>query len=453
MREKLKSRTKPYWRLIEKDLHLGYRKGLRDRVWVMRRYLGGGKYGEERIGDADDTLDANGDRVLTFDQAQERVRDRARAMAEAAKLEALGPAITVADALDEYCVAREKREAKSRGVVGIKKDARSRLSRHVLHGPKGDDGTHKGKGPEGGSPDGGERLTALAKKRLATLTSEDLSSWRQSLNMVPASARRTANDFKAALNAAARRYSARLPDRFRDVVKDGFAVETAETPVAREAQILPDADVRALIEAAWLVDAEDEWEGDLARMVLVLAATGARFSQVQRLTVADVQFAERRLVVPASRKGRADKPRRPTPIRVGDDVLEALRPATNGRKGHETLMLRPRWQQVSPIKWEKYERAAWRSAAELTRPWATIIAKAGLAPATVPYALRHSSIVRGLRAGLPVRLVAALHDTSSAMIEAHYAAYIADAMDEIAARAIVPLTMAATVVSIQRSEG
>jgi hypothetical protein len=51
-----------------------------------------------------------------------------------------------------------------------------------------------------------------------------------------------------------RRYSSRLPDRFRDILKDGFAVETAETPVAREGQILPDADVRALIEAAWAVD-------------------------------------------------------------------------------------------------------------------------------------------------------------------------------------------------------
>jgi hypothetical protein len=59
---------------------------------------------------------------------------------------------------------------------------------------------------------------------------------------------------------------------------------------------------------------------------------------------------------------------------------------------------------------------------------------------TVPYALRHSSIVRGLGGGLPVRLVAALHDTSSAMIERHYAAYIVDAMDDLVGRTIVPLT-------------
>jgi hypothetical protein len=65
--------------------------------------------------------------------------------------------------------------------------------------------------------------------------------------------------------------------------------------------------------------------------------------------------------------------------------------------------------------------------------------KAGLPSDLVPYALRHSSIVRGLRANLPVRLVAALHDTSTAMIEAHYSAYIVTALDELAALAAVSL--------------
>ena len=60
----------------------------------------------------------------------------------------------------------------------------------------------------------------------------------------------------------------------------------------------------------------------------------------------------------------------------------------------------------------------------------------------MPYALRHSSIVRGLKAGLPVRLVAAMHDTSSTMIERHYSVYITDAMDELMAKAIVPLVTA-----------
>ena len=47
----------------------------------------------------------------------------------------------------------------------------------------------------------------------------------------------------------------------------------------------------------------------------------------------------------------------------------------------------------------------------------------------VPYALRHSSIVRSLQRGLPTRLVADAHDTSVAMLERNYAKYIADYSD------------------------
>ena len=60
-------------------------------------------------------------------------------------------------------------------------------------------------------------------------------------------------------------------------------------------------------------------------------------------------------------------------------------------------------------------------------------------PDVIPYALRHSSIVRGLKANLPIRLVAALHDTSVQMIERHYAKWIADGLEELAAQALVPL--------------
>src|SRR5262249_13585238 len=53
------------------------------------------------------------------------------------------------------------------------------------------------------------------------------------------------------------------------------------------------------------------------------------------------------------------------------------------------------------------------------------------------YALRHTSIVRQLLANVPVRVVAALHDTSVVMIEHNYSKYIADHADELA-RATLP---------------
>jgi hypothetical protein len=159
------------------------------------------------------------------------------------------------------------------------------------------------------------------------------------------------------------------------------------------------------------------------------------------MTVADVQAARKRLMIPVSRKGRGTKKTTYIGVRVGDDILAALTKVTVGRKGSQPLLLRPRWRQIAATRWEKKdERVRWCFASELKRPWLAITTMAGLPTGTVPYALRHSSIVRGLRAGLPIRLVAALHDTSSAMIERHYAAFIVDAMDELAARAVIPLT-------------
>jgi hypothetical protein len=76
--------------------------------------------------------------------------------------------------------------------------------------------------------------------------------------------------------------------------------------------------------------------------------------------------------------------------------------------------------------------------AKLARPWSAIRKRAGI-PEVIPYALRHSSIVRGLRKGLPIQQVAKLHNTSVKMIERHYAKYIATALEDLARAAVVPL--------------
>ncbi len=427
-RQKLKPSGKPYYCPLGDKLHLGYRKGKSGGRWVMRRYLGDEKYALETIGEADDLADADGVDVLTFYQAQEKARSRVEAIEEQARIASIGPAIAVRDAVEVYSAERDEREVRQSGGKGVKHNARSRLAKHVLSDED------------------------LSAKLIAALTVDDLAGWTGRLSLRVKAPERTVHDFKAALNAAAKRYSGQLPPNIRDVIRDGLAIVRDGSSGAREAQVLPDADVRRIISAAWEVDDEGGWSGDLGRLVLVLAATGARFSQIARMTVADVQVAQKRLMVPTSRKGRGVKKASHIGVRVGDDVLNDLAKETAGRKGHEPLFLRPHWRQVAGRRWEKGERGPWHSTDEITRIWPAIVTRAGLAPGTVPYSLRHSSIVRGLRAGLPVRLVAALHDTSSGMIEKHYAAFIVDAMDELAARAVVPLTTApATVVPIDRA--
>jgi hypothetical protein len=50
-----------------------------------------------------------------------------------------------------------------------------------------------------------------------------------------------------------------------------------------------------------------------------------------------------------------------------------------------------------------------------------IFRRAGLNPDEVTiYALRHSSIVRQIKANVPIRIIAVSHDTSVRMIEQHY---------------------------------
>ncbi len=141
-----------------------------------------------------------------------------------------------------------------------------------------------------------------------------------------------------------------------------------------------------------------------------------------------------------------------------EDVIAQLRPSAAGRMGHEPLLTRWRHRQVRgdeaagvQPRWEREARCPWTTSAETTRPWRARLAPAGLPAGLVPHCLRHSSTVRGLRAGLPVRLVAAVHDTSAAMVEKHYGAFIADATEDLLRRAVLPLAPPAAARAVRRA--
>ena len=66
------------------------------------------------------------------------------------------------------------------------------------------------------------------------------------------------------------------------------------------------------------------------------------------------------------------------------------------------------------------------------------VTRAELDPTTVTlYALRHSSIARQILAGVPLRLIATTHDTSTPMIEASYSALIHEHGDGIVRAALL----------------
>lgn len=144
---------------------------------------------------------------------------------------------------------------------------------------------------------------------------------------------------------------------------------------------------------------------DFGLLIEVLAETGARESQVFKLTPHDLQDDHPiapRLMMPTSRKGKNRKIEyRPLPISTR--LATALRQQAKGRSVHAPLFDK-----------------MWN----LATLFSPVVKGLDLGAEVTPYALRHSSIVRQLLKGVPTRVVAAHHDTSVAMIEKNYSRYI-----------------------------
>src|SRR5690348_7229093 len=106
-RSRLKGRGKPYYRVIEEGLHLGFRKPRGRWVkpvgagkWVVRSYTGKQAYEVETIGVADDFSDADGVAILSYTQAQQKARERLVRRAHAAS--GVTYSLTVRQAVEAY---------------------------------------------------------------------------------------------------------------------------------------------------------------------------------------------------------------------------------------------------------------------------------------------------------------------------------------------------------------
>lgn len=410
-------------------MHLGYRRGKRGGVWLVRWRVGAG-YKQAPLGPADDEISEG---TLSFATAIRAAREHVEAARREERATADGAPPTVAAAVTSYLAIRDARDQALRG-ENVRLSGRDILERCVI-----------GREARGGRS--GYAPTPLAAIPLHELREADLMAWRSGLAGGMTTQKRIVSDLRAALNAACVEHRNRLPSTLAATITHGLRaaevpVDDGATAAARENQILSDEVIGQIIGAARSVDDARGHDGDLFRLFVVMAATGARFSQIVRLRVRDLQASRSRLMVPPSRKGKGGKAEA-IPVPIGADVLAALTPVVQGRALDEPLLMRWRHEQPPGSReWVRTTRAAWWGTQEISLPWADMRKAAGLSPEIVPYALRHSSIVRGIRAGLPLRLVAALHDTSIAMIERHYGRWIADGLDDMAARAVVPLVPA-----------
>jgi hypothetical protein len=181
-----------HWRRLDTEAHLGYRKGTRGGVWLVRwrNHHEGGNYKQAPVGITNDINDKPADGTLTFEQAVRTAREAvARARTEATS-QAAGPAPTVRSAVESYVKERDARERR-RTDRDVRSDAGTKLRRYVL-------------GQEKRGNQEAAKAAPLALVYLHALKEDDLITWREGLpeDLKVTTKQRLVNDLKAALNAA-----------------------------------------------------------------------------------------------------------------------------------------------------------------------------------------------------------------------------------------------------------
>lgn len=382
-RRKLVVRKKPYWLKLSPGIALGYRRNEGPGTWSVRSSDGHGRLWEKRLALADDLEPAAPPHVLSFWDAQKVALAMARKQPHASDE---GRPLTVAEALDRY---QEDLKARGGSIYNAGMP-RKHLS------------------------------TVLLSKPVMLLGANELKQWRDSLiggGLQPASINRMLKSLRAALAL-----TARLDPRIQNAEARRTGLQALPDADRDRNVILPDDQVSALVAAAYAHDSA------LGLYVDVLAITGARPSQAARLTVADLITASAkapRLMMPKSGKGRSPNraarrvERVPVPITLA--LAAQLKQASKGRAADAPLLL-----QADGRSWGERPSENYRDAVR------EIVARIGLDAETVTlYATRHSSIVRQLLAGVPIRIVAVSHDTSVAAIEKTYSRHIGNFSDSI----------------------
>lgn len=174
--------------------------------------------------------------------------------------------------------------------------------------------------------------------------------------------------------------------------------------------ILSDSDIQMLLDACG--------EG-LRELVAADALTGCRLGELTGAQVRDLDLAAATLKVSGKTGSRE--------VHLAPDALLLLKRLSAGKRPQDHLFL-------------TMDGQPWGESVH-KRPFAAAVARAGLDPDTTFYALRHASITRMLKAGVPTQAVAEHHGTSARMIELNYAKFIPADLARYAALAAPALRM------------
>ena len=396
-RSRLDARGKPYYRLIEEGLHLGYRKPQSTAAagkWVVRHYIGGQSYEVETIATADDRSDADGVAVLNFKQAQDKARERMvrRAHSVAGKT---GP-LTVGDVVDAYL---EFLSTNRKSADDARYRARAFIYPQLGDMEIGELTTDRLRRWHAGMAKSEPRLrTKEGKKQQHRKTADDDEARRRRRS----TANRTLTVLKAALNRAWRDGNASSDAAWR-------RVEPFEGVDAARVRYLTVDEAKRLINAS---------TPEFRPLVQAALATGARYGELAALEVQDFNAAAGTVTIRQSKSGKARH------VVLTDEGIALFKQLSAGRAGSDVLI-----RNASGRAWHKSQQA---------RPMTAACERAKIAPPINFHGLRHTYASLAVMNRAPLLVVAKnLGHTDTRMVEKHYGhlapSYVADAI-----RAAVP---------------
>jgi integrase len=356
-RAKLKARGKPYWRLLEPGLHLGYRRlSKRPGTWCVRRYVGDQAYEVEALeGVADDFSEADGHSVLSFAQAQRKALEH--------KPKPDGPLI-VAQAVESYLEFLTAHRKSSR-------DARYRYEALIR--------------------------PTLGDAVVQDLTKQQLEKWRDGLAAMPRRMRTAKGQPVRHLpldeseeGKRKRRVSAnRVVIILRAALSMAFANELVPSDTAwrrlkkfkgvdvERERFLSTDEIRRLLNAC---------QGNFRKLVQAALATGCRYGELIGLLVNDFQPDSGTLLIRTSKAGK------PRVVWLTAEAQALFTRWCLGKRGDELLLPRDDGGQWGPG--HQFERM--REACK----------HAGITPRVSFHALRHTHASHLAQKGVPTAVIA-----------------------------------------------
>lgn len=362
----LKPRREPYWCAISHGLSVGYRKGSTGGTWIARHFSTATGRRIAALGIADDYEDADGIRILSFDQAQAKAREWAVLKTQEDTGEIQSGAYTVEQAMNDYLahLAKAKRKPQYRATAIVKAHILPTLGRIELakltHG--------KVKAWRDALAEAAPRVRTRKGKE-QVYRSIDPSDPQQARKR-QATANRILTVLKAALNFA--------KGESRRIATDAAWVDVkpfARVDVPKVRFLTPD-EVTAVV---------GKCEPDFQSLVKGALLTGCRYGELAAITVAEFNAKDGQVYIAQSKNGESRY------VDLNDAGVEFFRHLATGRKADEALFQRSNGK-------------AWKTS-EQFRPMNAACDAAEVEGVTF-HILRHTYASHALMAGMTIEVLA-----------------------------------------------